>query len=122
MREIGETVRKRASELLENGTVTRVFGWRKGEFDYDETPAVFRSVSEMKDFVFDGFSAANLSKFLLRGINEDGKILAVMKPCDTSVSISFLPSINSTAKRFSFSEFLVAASLTERNSEVGSKA
>lgn len=83
MREIGKTVRKRASELLENGTVTRVFGWRKGEFDYDETPAVFCSVSEMKDFVFDGFSAANLSKFLLRGINEDGKILAVMKPCDT---------------------------------------
>ena len=32
---------KRASELLADGTVVRVLGWKNGEFVYDPTPAVF---------------------------------------------------------------------------------
>ena len=34
-----EVLVNKASELLKNGTVDRVFGWKKGEFDYDITPA-----------------------------------------------------------------------------------
>ena len=32
---------EKAVSLLENGTVDMVLGWKKGEFDYDITPAVF---------------------------------------------------------------------------------
>ena len=33
----------KAAQLLADGTVDRVIGWKKGEFDYDVTPAVFTS-------------------------------------------------------------------------------
>lgn len=36
-----EAIIKRAKELLADGTVNRVMGWKKGEFAYDATPAVF---------------------------------------------------------------------------------
>ena len=35
-----EAVIKRAKELLADGTVNRVVGWKAGEFAYDTTPAV----------------------------------------------------------------------------------
>ncbi|MBE5736870.1 MAG: 4Fe-4S ferredoxin [Clostridiales bacterium] len=74
-----------AEKLLADGTVTRVLGWKKGEFSYDQTPAIFTSVQEMKDsFVFDDFSGANFSKYLVKETRkEDGKVLAFLKPCDT---------------------------------------
>ena len=31
----------RAKELLASGEVNRVLGWRKGEYSYDQSPAVF---------------------------------------------------------------------------------
>ena len=37
----------RAVELLLDGTVDRVLGWKAGEFDYDITPAVFKSADEL---------------------------------------------------------------------------
>ena len=37
---------KRASELLADGTVVRVLGWKNGEFAYDPTPAVFESAED----------------------------------------------------------------------------
>ena len=53
---------KKAIELLENGTVNRVFGWKNGEFSYDITPAVFSSKESLEiDFVFGDFSGANFS-------------------------------------------------------------
>ena len=76
---------EKASELLSNGTVSCVLGWRKGEFGYDQTPSVFKSVDEMKEsFVFDDFSGANFSKYLVARTQKlEGKILVFLKPCDT---------------------------------------
>lgn len=34
-----EMMKKRALELLSDGTVDRVLGWKKGDFTYDITPA-----------------------------------------------------------------------------------
>ncbi len=75
----------KASELLKNGTVDRVLGWRAGEFDYDVTPSVFVSEEEIKsDFVWGDFCGANFSKYLVKEtINEEKKILVFLKPCDT---------------------------------------
>ena len=38
---------KRAKELLADGTVSRVVGWKKGEFSYDITPAFFETAEEL---------------------------------------------------------------------------
>lgn len=79
-----EIMVKRAKELLADGTVTRVIGWKKGEFAYDMTPAVFDSAEELdKEFVYDDFCAANVSKYLIKESAKEGKILAFLKPCDT---------------------------------------
>ena len=76
---------QKAVALLENGTVNRVLGWKKGEFAYDVTPAVFTSADELKtEFVFDDFCGANFSKYLVAHARKgEGKILVFLKPCDT---------------------------------------
>lgn len=75
----------KASALLSDGTVSCVLGWKKGEFDYDVTPAVFTTHDELiKDFVFNDFCGANFSKYLVsKAKNIEGKILVFLKPCDT---------------------------------------
>jgi len=79
-----EAMIKRAKELLADGTVDRVIGWKKGEFSYDHTPAVFTSAQELDEsFVCDDFTSANLSKYLVKETIREGKILAFLKPCDT---------------------------------------
>jgi ferredoxin len=79
-----ESMINRAKELLQDGTVNRVLGWKNGEFEYDITPAVFTSVDEIdKEFVFNGFTGANLSKYLVKESRKEGKILVFLKPCDS---------------------------------------
>lgn len=64
----------RAKELLAEGKVQKVVGWKKGLFDEDITPAVFSSADELdKDFVFNKFCKANLSKYLV-GITREIEI------------------------------------------------
>lgn len=76
---------EKAVSLLENGTVTAVLGWKKGEFDYDTTPGVFYSAEQLKqDFVWNDFCGANFSKYLVKHTRkQDGKVLVFLKPCDT---------------------------------------
>lgn len=74
----------RAKELLQDGTVNRVLGWQIGEFEYDITPAVFTSADDLeKNFVYNSFAAANVSKYLVKETKKEGKILAFLKPCDS---------------------------------------
>ena len=74
---------EKAKQLLQNGTVNRVLGWQKGEFVYDVSPAVFYSEEQLKNFVYNGFCGANLSKYLIEESKKEGKILVFLKPCDT---------------------------------------
>jgi ferredoxin len=79
-----EVMINRAKELLQDGTVNRVLGWKNGEFEYDITPAVFTSAQELdNEFVFNGFTGANLSKYLVKESRKEGKVLAFLKPCDS---------------------------------------
>ena len=74
----------RAKELLTDGTVNRVVGWKRGEFAYDVTPAVFTSGEELDaGFVFDDFCGHNLSKYMIQESRKEGKALVFLKPCDT---------------------------------------
>ncbi|MBQ8397038.1 MAG: 4Fe-4S dicluster domain-containing protein [Clostridia bacterium] len=73
----------RAKELLADGTVVRVLGWRKGDMDYNPEVAYFNSAEELDNFVYDGFCGANLSKYMIEASKLEGKTLVFLKPCDT---------------------------------------
>ena len=79
-----QVIREKAIELLTSGKAQRVLGWREGEFFYDQTPEVFASAEEVeKNFVYNGFSAANLSKYLAKESAKEGVVAVFLKPCDT---------------------------------------
>ena len=81
---VTDAVLTRAKELLSNGTVNRVIGWEKGLFEDDQTPRVFTSVEELdKDFIYNDYSVATVSKYLIKETKKEGKILAFLKANDT---------------------------------------
>ncbi len=73
----------RAKALLDDGTVARVLGWRKGEHDYDVEPAFFQNSASLENFVYNGFCGANLSKYMIEAASLEGKTLVFLKPCDS---------------------------------------
>jgi ferredoxin len=83
MREVELKMKERATALLESGEVARVIGWKKGDFCFDPSPASFETVDELKDFVYDYFCGANLSKYLIQMSKKEGKTAVFLKPCDT---------------------------------------
>ena len=74
---------KRMTELLESGEVQRVVGWKKGDLGYNPEPAYFETAEALKDFIYDGFCGANLSKYMIKACELEGKTLVLLKPCDT---------------------------------------
>ena len=78
-----EQLINRAKELLADGTVVRVLGWRRGDMDYNPEVAYFNSADELSDFVYNGFCGANLSKYMIEASKLEGKTLVFLKPCDT---------------------------------------
>lgn len=79
-----QRIKEKAVELLRSGTVSRVLGWKIGEFFYDLTPAVFETEEEVEtEFVYSGFSGANLSKYAITQSRKEGKVAIFLKPCDS---------------------------------------
>ncbi|MBR7165967.1 MAG: 4Fe-4S dicluster domain-containing protein [Clostridia bacterium] len=79
-----KVIREKAIELLKSGKADRVLGWKEGEFFYDQTPHLFLNPEEVeKTFVYNGFSGANLSKYLVKETLKDGVVAVFLKPCDT---------------------------------------
>ena len=74
---------EKAKELLSSGKVNRILAYKKGEFCYDVSPAVFYSVEELENAVYNGFCGANLSKYLIQESKKEGKVAVFLKPCDT---------------------------------------
>lgn len=74
---------KKATALLTDKTVDRVIGWKKGEFVFDPSPATFSTVESLKDFVYNSFCGANLSKYLIAESKKEGKIAVFLKACDS---------------------------------------
>ena len=83
MKDVELKMLERAKALLESGEVARVIGWKKGDFIFDPSPASFESVEELKDFTYDWFCGANLSKYLIEMSKKEGKTAVFLKPCDT---------------------------------------
>ena len=51
MREIKELLVSKINELIDNGTVDRVIGWKAGEFCYDVSPAIFTKENLDNSFI-----------------------------------------------------------------------
>lgn len=83
MQEIISLMKEKAAKLLAEGTVARVLGWKRGEFFYDAVPAIFESVEELDELVYDDFCGPNLSKYLIKECPKEGSTLVFAKPCDT---------------------------------------
>ncbi len=74
----------RAKELLADGTVVRVLGWRIGDLPYNPESSYFETAEDLEaNFVYNGFCGANLSKYMIEGSKLEGKTLVFLKPCDT---------------------------------------
>jgi len=73
----------RAAQLLSEGKVQRVLGWKKGDLAYNTEPAFFSTKEELAEFEYNSFSVSNLSKFLIEAEKLDGTTLVFLKPCDT---------------------------------------
>ena len=74
---------ERAKELLTSGEVARVLGWKAGDMPYNPEPAFFNNAEDLKDFVYNGFCGANLSKLMIEASKLEGKTMVCLKPCDT---------------------------------------
>ena len=73
----------RAKELLADGTVNRVLGWKAGDLPYNPEPAYFEKEEDLEEFVYNGFCGANLSKYMIEASKLPGKTLVCLKPCDS---------------------------------------
>lgn len=82
MREINEMLQNKVKELLDNGTVDRIIGWEAGDFCYDMAPAMFTK-ENVEELLYNGFCGANQSKYLIAESQKEGKVLTLLKPCDT---------------------------------------
>ena len=77
----------RAKELLADKTVARVLGWKAGDLPYNPEPAYFETVESLKDFVYNGFCGANLSKYM---ILLKKQLLGGIKMADVKISDSIV--------------------------------
>lgn len=82
MQGVAEKILERYRALLQEGAVDRLLGWKKGEFFYDPTPAVFVGEEGLSDFVYGEFCGSNLSKYLIDESKKEGRVLVCLKPCD----------------------------------------
>ena len=75
----------RAKELLADGTVVRVLGWRIGDLPYNPEPSYFETAGGpgRRISCTTASAGANLSKYMIEGSKLEGKTLVFLKPCDT---------------------------------------
>ena len=72
----------RAKELLADGTVKRVLGWKAGDLPYNPEPAYLRKKKTWKNSYITTLDRV-LSKYMIEASKMEGKTLVFLKPCDT---------------------------------------
>lgn len=82
MQRISDDILTKCKALLDEGAADRVLAWENGEFCYDVTPAVFTK-DTLDKMIYDDFCAANQSKYLIAESAKEGRVIALLKPCDT---------------------------------------
>lgn len=70
---------KRAKELLADGTVVRVLGWKRCDLPYNPEPAFFGTEEELDALVYDGVLRSKFEQIHDRGRQEGGQNPGVLK-------------------------------------------
>lgn len=78
---ISDLILDKIKEIAEKENISRVLAFKKGVFFYDPEPYLFNG--NFDGFLYDSFSASNLSKILIEETKKDGKVLVLLKPCDS---------------------------------------
>lgn len=73
----------KATQLLADGTVDRVLGWRRAELPGLAEPAFFYRADDLRELIYDETCSANLSKYLIPEREQQGRTLIFLKPCDS---------------------------------------
>ena len=55
----------RAKELLADGTVVRVLGWKAGDLPYNPEAAYFETAESLDEFVYNGFCGQSSFRSLM---------------------------------------------------------
>lgn len=84
-----ETLRKRAAELLESGTVATVIAWGAGRFANQRFPLVVKSVQDCDNLICDDYCAQMIAKRVLEHTRE-GRVGLVARGCETRAINRFI--------------------------------
>ena len=76
-----DAMREEARKLLADGKVTRVLAWKRGDFEFDASPAFFYRADELDDFIYNKY-CTSLSKYMIKAAKEEGVTLVFLRPCD----------------------------------------
>lgn len=74
-------ITEKIKSLVSEGKADRVFGWKKGELGFDTEPSLF--TENFDSVVYNGLCGANLCKYMINETKKDGKVLLLLKPCDS---------------------------------------
>lgn len=74
-------ISEKIKSVVSEGKAQHVFGWKKGELSFDREPTLFQN--DFGNVLYDGFCGANLCKYMIEETKKDGKILLLLKPCDS---------------------------------------
>ncbi len=83
MRELINEGRKIARELLEDKQVDLIIGWEKGTFEDKTTPLFIKKTTDVDRLIINEFCSSNLTPYLLKYKNHQGKIALFLKGCDS---------------------------------------
>jgi Na+-translocating ferredoxin:NAD+ oxidoreductase RnfC subunit len=84
MGKIIEKMRDIAKSALENGDVDKILAWKKGDLWSDSYPAFITKGEDAAFLVWDSFCVNNLSKFLIKELQNINKVGIFVKGCDST--------------------------------------
>ncbi|WP_372713382.1 4Fe-4S dicluster domain-containing protein [Ilyobacter sp.] len=84
MGKIGEKIRETAKRALENKEVDKILAWQKGDLWYDSYPAFISKVEDADSIIWDSFCVNNLSKYLIKELQQNDKVGIFVKGCDST--------------------------------------
>ncbi len=76
-----ELIRKRARELLSNGIVKMVLGYRAGSEDGVAQPFFATAPEQTEELIFDHTCSLNIASYLLK-VRSSGRVAVITKGCD----------------------------------------
>ncbi len=74
---------KRAKELLADGTVARVLGWKAGDLPLIRNRPILKHRNLWRILSMMDSAVQNLSKYMIEASKLEGKTMVCLKPCDT---------------------------------------